>query len=172
MSYSTVRYGSNKELFVNIDARKIHLLKYIYKSIVEPLAEANPAAAPIEESNLDLCDGDGNLVELGSIEDHQVCMELEHNVISHPTKDWVLVVKDELEIRPLLDKEFWPNRLNDKLNQLRAQAIKNRDRRLRSEQKSNKGTAKGSRAKSKILDRDDAVSTSSRATTSRKSMRR
>ena len=108
-------------------------------------------------------------MDFNSIDDDTVIIEDETSVLSQPCKEWFLVIKDELEIKPLLDKEFWPSRLSDKLNQLRAMAIKNRDRKLRTEQKNNKGKVKSAK---KSLNNDDALSVaSSRITTSRKSQR-
>ena len=82
-------------------------------------------------TDLDLCDNDGNFVNLSELPDQIICNELEDNPISQPQKSWILVEKEKLGIKPLLNEEFLSNRLKDKLNVLRAHAIKQNDKELR-----------------------------------------
>lgn len=164
-------YGSNKELIVNIDSRKIHLVKFIYDNIIILLQKDKVDEENIEEDSLDLCDGEGNLVEIKNLPETTSCIELEDNVISLPFKEWILVIKDEVEIKPLLEKDFWPRGLADKLSQLKAQAIKNRDRKIRNDIRNNRNKPSVASVKARSGRGDDAMSTSSRNTTSRKSNR-
>ena len=160
MTYAVIKHSNNKELIFNLDARKQHIMEYLLTHITLP--------ENTEIDTLDLCDSDGNLVELKTLPTFTSCIELE-NVLSIPYKEWFLVVRDEVEIKPILDKEFWPNKFADKLAAMRIQAIKNRDRKLKQEQ--SRGSRQSGVKKSKTNISDDQRSTSSRNTTSRKSTR-